>query len=443
LQKAKPGYKLVKSLFGKYEEIPEDWNFQRFGKIGEIIGGGTPKSDEPEFWNGNVLWAVPTDITNQSSKFISDTERHISKKGLDSSSAKLLPVGSLLITTRATIGECSIASKEIATNQGFQNLVCNGENFNEFWYYVTQFHKNKFLRLSHGTTFLEINKNWMKQILIPTTKSKNEQQKITSILSNVDKLISSYEKTIQSTKKLKKGLMQTLLTRGIGHKKFKKVKWLFGKEMEIPEKWEITNLKNLVKPEKFSIVDGPFGTQLHSEDYEKEGIPLMNVSNITKEGKFNHENIVFISPEKFKELIRSKIIPGDLFLAKTGATIGKITVFPNKWKEGLVSSRCAKITLDPSKAYNYFIFYILFSKFGFSQIISRATATTMPGINLTDISKLKIIFPISVEEQQKIVSILSSVDDDITKLELKKKSAESLKKGLMQKLLTGQIRVTV
>lgn len=212
VQKARKGYKLVKSLFGKYEEIPEEWEFKQLDEIGEIVGGGTPDSTNNEYWNGKILWAVPTDITKLKSNFIDNTERKISEKGLKESSAKLLPIGSILITSRATIGECAITTKPIATNQGFQSLLCNEQHDNLFWFYMIKFHKKRFLRLSYGTTFLEISKNAIKKVSIPTSISKKEQQKIASILSNVDSQIQKQQECKSKLESLKKGLMQKLLT---------------------------------------------------------------------------------------------------------------------------------------------------------------------------------------------------------------------------------------
>jgi type I restriction enzyme, S subunit len=122
LSKPKPGYKFVKSYFGKYEEIPEDWEFKRISEIGEIIGGGTPDSRIKEYWGGDIPWAVPTDITDLKGTFIEKTERLITQKGLKNSSARLLPKGTVLITSRATIGSCAINTVPMATNQGFQSL---------------------------------------------------------------------------------------------------------------------------------------------------------------------------------------------------------------------------------------------------------------------------------------------------------------------------------
>ena len=125
MSKPRRGYKKVKWFFGKEIEIPAEWNVKKLTGIGKIIGGGTPSSKNEEYWNGNILWAVPTDITKLTINYINDTARTITKKGLDNSSAKLLPVNTILLTSRATIGECAITTKPMSTNQGFQNIICH------------------------------------------------------------------------------------------------------------------------------------------------------------------------------------------------------------------------------------------------------------------------------------------------------------------------------
>ena len=146
LQKPRQGYKIVKSYFGKYEEIPEEWDLRSISELGKVVGGGTPDSENKKYWEGNIPWAVPTDITGLRGIFIDKTERCISQEGLDNSSAKLLPQGTVLITSRATIGECAINTVPIATNQGFQSLICNSENDNLFIFYAVKFYKNRLLR---------------------------------------------------------------------------------------------------------------------------------------------------------------------------------------------------------------------------------------------------------------------------------------------------------
>ena len=264
--KSRSGYKKVKWLFGKTIEIPEEWAVTKLDDVGAIMGGGTPDSTNLEYWNGDVLWAVPTDITKLFTAYIHNTERKITKLGLKNSSAKLLSPDTILITTRATIGKCAIATKPIATNQGFQNITCN-DNFDHlFVFYVMVHNSNKLLRLSHGTTFLEISKSAIKSIKIEVPKQKEEQTRIAAILSGVDACMESTQKVIEKTERLKRGLMQQLLTCGIGHKKFKKVKWLFGKTIEIPEEWAWEKLENN------STLKGRIGWQgLTTAEYLEKG----------------------------------------------------------------------------------------------------------------------------------------------------------------------------
>lgn len=433
MRKSKPGYKLVKSSFQKYEEIPEDWDFKKLDEIGEIVGGGTPESNNMEYWNGDVLWAVPTDITKQSSKFIDDTERKISKKGLDESSAKLLPNGTLLITSRATVGECSITTKPISTNQGFQNLICNNENFNEFWYYAIKHHRKRLLRLSYGTTFLEISKNGIKQVSIPTSNSKTEQQKIASVLSNVDYLIESYDKTITQTKSLKTGLMQKLLTKGIGHKKFKKVKWLFGKEIEIPEEWKFSKMNKICT--KISVGIATSTTKY----FVDKGVPLLRNQNI-KKGYVDTSDLLHISEEFAKMNKSKKLQTGDVVCMRTGypGQSAVVTSEMNGWQTFTTLIIRPDHTILDS---NYLVFFL--NSFGRKQITSTQAGAAQQNLNAGWMSNLLILIPNTIQEQQEIVSILRFMEDKISELESMKSNLNKIKKGLMQKLLTGQIRVKV
>ena len=102
-----------------------------------------------------------------------------------------------------------------------------------------------------------------------------------------------------------------------------------------PKGWKSKTIRNLLKDDKFAVVDGPFGTQLHVSDYVKSGIPLIRIKNILWNNEFNFNDLVYITEEKFQELKRSSIYPNDILLAKTGATIGKLCLFPSEFKKGL------------------------------------------------------------------------------------------------------------
>ena len=157
--------------------LPQEWEVVRLGEVGDIVGGGTPDTTNSAFWNGEILWLTPTEIKQ---KYIFDSERKITQKGLSNSSAKLLPKNTILITTRATIGDIGIATQQLSTNQGFQSFI-GGEKVNfEFMYYLLGAKKREFITLANGSTFLEISAKTIRQIQIPLPPLA-EQEKIAQI----------------------------------------------------------------------------------------------------------------------------------------------------------------------------------------------------------------------------------------------------------------------
>ena len=193
-----------KSRFNNYND---NWNETKIKNIAEVVGGGTPKTDIDSYWNGDIKWYTPSEIGK--TKYITDSERHITEDGLKNSSAKLLPKNTILLSSRATVGEVSITLTECSTNQGFQSLITKNNVDTEFIYYLISNIKNEFLRRSSGSTFLEISKNEIKKIRI-NIPSLNEQKEIGKVLSNTDEKIFYLEESINKTQEFKKGLLQQM-----------------------------------------------------------------------------------------------------------------------------------------------------------------------------------------------------------------------------------------
>ncbi len=205
---------LMQQLLTAKKRLPGfdgEWEVSSIKSMGNTSSGGTPSSDNEEYWDGEILWATPTDITALTGKYIKTTKRTITSKGLSSCSARLLPVGSLLICTRATIGYSAIAHKPICTNQGFKNLTPNSSFAVEYLYYLFQHFKHEFIRYACGSTFLELSKGDFekRQFLIP---KKNEQTAIATILSDADRETELLTQQLIHLKSEKSALMQQLLT---------------------------------------------------------------------------------------------------------------------------------------------------------------------------------------------------------------------------------------
>lgn len=186
----------------------ERWAVKRLGEIGDIITGGTPPTSIKEFWNGTIPWITPTDIS--SNRNIFNSEREISEAGLNS--LRELPANTLLVTCIASIGKNSILRRRGACNQQINAVIPNDENNVDFLYYLIECNKNYILGKAGITATLLISKKDFSEITFSLPKSKAEQIKIATILSDLDTEISSLKTKLEKSKMIKHGIMQTLLT---------------------------------------------------------------------------------------------------------------------------------------------------------------------------------------------------------------------------------------
>lgn len=201
------GYK--QSELGK---IPEDWEVDSLGQLATIKSGGTPSTNNKDYWNGNVNWCTPTDITVLGDrKYLSSTSRRITEEGVSKSAVEILPPGTVVMTSRATIGECAIAAVQMTTNQGFKNFICGDGLDNEYFYYLLGSLKEKFVGLCSGSTFLEISTAQVRNFNV-ALPSKKEQTAIATILSDMDEEIQALQQRLAKTRQIKQGMMQELLT---------------------------------------------------------------------------------------------------------------------------------------------------------------------------------------------------------------------------------------
>ena len=146
--------------------VPEGWSSAELTTFCEIVGGGTPDRSVEEYWNGDIPWASPTEITSRFSKHISRTKESITQKGLEKSSAKLHPAGTVLMTSRASIGYVAINTVPMATNQGFQSLRCKGNTSADYIYQHITWIRPELEKMSAGSTFSEISSSSVKSLRV-------------------------------------------------------------------------------------------------------------------------------------------------------------------------------------------------------------------------------------------------------------------------------------
>lgn len=163
------------------------WQEKRLGEVAEIVSGGTPDTNNFEFWGGNIGWITPFDLSNYNYRYICNGTRNITDSGLANSSAKLLPSNTILFSSRAPIGYIAIAKNPLTTNQGFKNLICKNINY-LFLYYYLKYNVNYLKLYATGATFPELSATTIKKIKI-NIPDLATQEKIANILSTYDDLI--------------------------------------------------------------------------------------------------------------------------------------------------------------------------------------------------------------------------------------------------------------
>ena len=203
----------------RFPEFSGEWETKSINDLADVIGGGTPDTTVKSYWYGGIQWFTPSEIGKN--KFVDASLRTITEDGLNNSSAKLLPPNTILLSSRATIGECSLSLRECATNQGFQSLVSKKCNV-DFLYYLIQTKKKDLIRKSCGSTFLEISANEVRKIQV-SVPSDVEQQKIAGLLSLIDKRIATQNKIIEKYESLIQAIIYKTKRDGISKGTWRKI----------------------------------------------------------------------------------------------------------------------------------------------------------------------------------------------------------------------------
>ena len=423
MNKIREGYKVT-----ELGEIPNEWSIMKLSEIAEI----NPRREVLED-KDTVSFIAMEDITNNG-RVINKTDKLYEevKKGYtpfkdnDVLLAKITPC--FENGKRALVGKLSNGIGFGSTE--FHVLRANKESISKFLYYVISSHRfmskaenNMTGSAGQKRVPTEFIKDYV--LAVPTIK---EQEKIASILSTIDEQIDNVDALIEKNKELKKGLMQTLLTKGIGHTKFKKTE--IG---EIPEEWEVGTLSSIIDKNRkitYGIVQ--------PGEYVECGKYVIRAKDYSF-GWVRVEEIFKCDRLVEKSYARARVKEGDVLLTIVGS-VGNLAIVPSVLNEANITQQTARLSFDKNKVNNVFYYNYLKSDRAIKEINKYMKSGVQPSLNLSDVEKFKIVIP-SIEEQERISLILSSVDEKVEQYENKKQKLEELKKGLMQQLLTGKIRV--
>ena len=400
-----------------------------------IVGGSTPSSRCDEYYGGDIVWVTPKDLSDQGEKYIFSSERYITQNGYNSCSTTLLPIGSIIMSSRAPIGLLAITSVPCCTNQGCKSFNIDNEQCDsEYLYYYLKLHIKEIENLGSGTTFKEVSKESIEDFDIELPDI-NAQRKIVSIIKNLDSKIST-NNTISSTlESLAKLIYDYWFVQfdfpDENGKPYKssggKMVWNEELKREIPKGWKVVNVDQLC-----SITSGyPFDSKSYVDDGEYQVLTIKNI----QDGYIINTTDSKISsvPYGFPECDILNI--GDILMSLTG-NVGRIGILCAE--KFLLNQRASVINSKDSnnKWYLYFLFR---NKVFFNKIQRIATGTSQKNVSPIDIGNIRIL------HSAKIAKLFTNkVKDLVERLilcNIENQYLASLRDFLLPMLMNGQVTI--
>jgi len=380
----------------------------KINEIFEVVSGSTPSTSQENYWDGNIKWITPKDLSKLSSAVISKTERQITKDGLDSCSTHIIPKDSIIISSRAPIGYVAILGDEMCCNQGCKALVPTRKIDPYYFYYLLKTKNKQLNNLGTGSTFKELSKTKLEDFTVSVADIQT-QNEVSSLLIKID----NARRLRRTSNALTDQFLQSIFLS------------MFGDPVRNVKGWKTETI--LCSGSKVQI--GPFGTQLHVEDYVEGGIPLINPTHI-QNSKIKEDNKFTITPKKFDELSNYHLTEGDIIMGRRGE-MGRCALVTQREQGWLCGT--GSLFIRPSKKLDsLYLLNVLTSKSFKETLEHEAKGVTMANLNKTIINNLLVPIP-PIKLQQEFADIVAEAEQLRQRQRAHEMELEQLFKGLLQK----------
>lgn len=414
-------------------DIPESWKRSKVKFCFSLVNGSTPESSDYDCWDGDIKWITPADMSDTGT--ISHGERLITKYGYNSCGTTLLPIGSIVISSRAPIGKINITTAELCTNQGCKSLIRTGDN--RYFYYLFLAGQHELSLLGRGTTFLELSTYDLNGfgLVIP---AEDEQKAIADFLdkecAQIDSIAADLEKQIALLQQYKKSLITETVTKGLDKSVPMKDSGVefFGK---IPAHWKVSKTKY--------VADISIGlvTTMTANYVDEDGVPLIRNSNI-RTNHIDDNGMVYLSKEFAKANIGRALHKGDIVTVHTG-DVGTSAIINETYHMShgfaTIISRLKTKTVN-----NQFLCWLYNSEIFKEMSIAYSTGDGRQNLNLYDFVDFYILIP-TLKEQMEIVNWLNlkctEIDNFIENKQQQLLLIQQHKKSLIYEYVTGKERV--
>ena len=376
----------------RFKGFTDDWEQRKLGEIATIVGGGTPSTKNPKYWDGDINWYSPAEIGNQI--YTEKSERQITELGLKKSSAKLLPVGTVLFTSRAGIGKTAILNKEACTNQGFQSIIPRSKMLNSYFLFSrTNSLKQYGETMGSGSTFVEVSGKQMSKmpLFIPNI---NEQSKIAKLFQSLDKTITLHEEQHRQLEQLKKALLQKMFADETGYPalRFK----------GFTEKWEQRKLGE-------TVVNIVAGGDINKAELLSKGKYPVYANALTNNGIVGY----YASQYRIAAPAVTVTGRGDIGIAKA---------------RDINFTPVVRLLAISSQHNNYFLENLINTHRSFAE------STGVPQLTVPQLSNYKLYFPPKINEEVFIGRLFKKIDHLTTLHQHKIDNLKRLKRALLQKM---------
>ena len=434
--------------------MTSEWVSKKLLDVAKIVGGGTPSTTERSYWDGDVPWITPKDLSNYKDVYISNGGRSITDLGLKESSAKLVPKGTVLFTSRAPIGYVAIASQTVCTNQGFKSLVLNKGYDSRFFYYLLKQYTPEIEAKATGSTFKEISGYALGnfEVVIPDGYI---QIKIADFLSAMDDRITLLRETNSTLEAIAQALFKSWFVdfdpvhakqQGIAPEGLDEATTaLFPDGFEgsklglIPRGWEIGTLGNWLTV--LETGRRPKGGVSGIDS----GVPSVGAESIIRIGQFDYSKIKYVSHDFFSKMKSGKLVSRDVLLYKDGGKPGVFLPRVSMFGDGFPFEVCGinehVFRMRLKEPFNQtFLYFWIWSDAVMHEIKHRGGKAAIPGINQTDVKEQRLLIPteaVLLKYDELTSPLIAGILSNSTKIQ----TLTRLRDTLLPRLISGQLRL--
>lgn len=388
-------------------------------QIGEIVSGATPKTNDPSNFDGDIAWITPADLSGYDKMYISEGARSITTKGYESCSAKLLPAGSVLFSSRAPIGYVAIASNPVCTNQGFKSIIPNSNVNPEFLYYQLKYLRKTIESMGTGTTFREISGKRLGEVDIVLPNIEEQ----TRIVERIEELFSQLDNGVETLKKTKQQLAvyrQAVLKDAFD---------------DLTATCPTATIRSACEDIKVGIVIKP--TQYY---VSSDGVPAFRNANVRR-NFIEDTDWAMISQEGHRQNKRSEVHTNDVLIARSGANLGMCAVVTEQY-DGYNAIDVVIAVPNQQLIRPQYLAYYTNSPYGISSIKANQHGAAQGHINVTEYGKLPIFLPDLTAQDTVIAEIderLSLCDGIEKTVETALQQAEAMRQSILKQAFEGRL----